>query len=154
MATPQRPSRLLSRKSPYGEITGILGDDVYFSNGATASIDEICGHDFMSRCPTGYHMLCDLIGETVVLRKLLVDATRRFRPTITDFGGFNREIHSVAGKIEEHPDDVRAIIGPILEKLLHEMLTKPKPPMTGTERGKSDRRRHLTGEGDFSGWTS
>jgi len=140
----RKPSRLSSRKTSYGEIVDIFGNELQFANGAVAEINgEIFGYGFITQHPTGYNMIRDLVGEVVLLRRLLTELMRERGLRITAPNEFHRNIASLAKKIGEHPDDVHAIVKPIVHQLFEEMMANSRESMTAAARAQLERRQFL-----------
>lgn len=63
--------------------------------------------------------------EKILLRKLLKEELRQNGVRISAPNEFNRWVHSMAHKIHEDPVSVMAVVRPIVEELMCEMLATP-----------------------------
>lgn len=115
------PSKSSRRKIPFGAVDRVE-DYHLIVTGGLLYLNAIFESKTDARGLVG-----ELVEEVVILRKLLMQQMRQNGVRTSGANEFNRELTSFAGKIQEHPDDIRAIVEPMMRQVFEEMLQrKPK----------------------------
>ncbi len=129
MTKTQAQSKATSRVYPMGTFVKFADSTFFFSDGVEVPLSDVLDGTLDVDITQVVRELCD---ELLLLRKILKETARQRGMRIGYNNDFHREMESMAGKLGEHPDDLKAIVEPMVRELVSDMFT----PKKGKQRGR------------------
>ncbi len=120
------------RAYPLGTLKSCKDGALHFSDGSFVPLADV----LEGKVDVSLHQLVqEICDELFLTRKILKDVARQQRVRIDSNSEYHREMQSLAGKLGENSDDIKAIIEPMIRELFEDMF------VSKTKKSKRQRRK-------------